>query len=307
MTELQENIRTLVHISGYVTLIIFILAVTEGLVFRFVLHKEFDVKGALCSFALKGARILSQSVPLLVTVPIGYWLSKHPIVDATNLGAFSYVILFFGYEFGFYVRHRFGHQTRWFWMSHQVHHSANHLNLSVALRVSVGEVLMGALIFHVVPLSILGFDPMTILGTAAIGGALALWNHSTWIPKLGPLEGILSTPSAHRVHHARNPEYLGTKGGANFGALTVIFDRLFGTYIPERDDVAIEYGLVDRVYSNNPITISFHLFAQAYRDLKKANNIFDVIAYFIGGPGDPWPPKRAKRNEYTEQNQAKQL
>lgn len=294
MTVIQENIRALAHISGYVTLIVFILAVVEGMVFRFVLHRDYDVSGALCSFFLKGVRIMSESIPLIVTIPVGYWLSKHPIYDATNFGLFSYVILFVGYEFGFYVRHRFGHQTRWLWMSHQVHHSANHLNLAVALRVSVGEILMGAMIFHVVPLSILGFDPITILGTAAIGGALALWNHSTWIPKLGPLEGILSTPSAHRVHHARNPEYLGKTGGANFGALTVIFDRIFGTYIPERDDVVIEYGLIDRIYSNNPITISFHLFVQAYKDLRKARSLIDVIRYFIDEPGAPWPPGPAK-------------
>lgn len=294
MTELQENIRALVHISGYVTLIIFILAVIEGIVFKFILHRDYDVSAALCSFFLKAVRVMSESIPLIVTVPVGYFLSQHPIYNATNLGLFSYVILFIGYEFGFYVRHRFGHQTRWFWISHQVHHSANELNLAVALRVSVGEILMGALIFHVVPLSMLGFDPITILGTAAIGGALALWNHSAWIPKLGPLEGILSTPSAHRVHHARNPEYLGTADGANFGALTVIFDRLFGTYMPERDDVVIEYGLVDRIYSNNPFKISFHLFVQAYKDLKKASHPIDVIRYFIEPPGAPWPPIRAK-------------
>jgi hypothetical protein len=108
------------------------------------------------------------------------------------------------------------------------------------------------------------------------------------------LEGILSTPSAHRVHHARNPEYLGAASGANFGALTVIFDRLFGTYKPERDDIVIEYGLVDRIYSNNPFTISFHLFVQAYKDLEKASNPIDVIRYFIEEPGAPWPPVRAK-------------
>lgn len=294
MMDLQENIRSLVHIAGYVTLTIFILAVIEGLIFKFYLKREYDVQGAACSFFLKGVRVLCESIPLVVTIPIGYWLSQHPIYDATNLGPISYIILFIGYEFGFYVRHRFAHQTRWFWISHQVHHSANHMNLAVSLRVSVGEILMGALIFHVVPLSLFGFDPITILGTAAIGGALALWNHSDWIPKLGPLEGILSTPSAHRVHHARNIEYLGEASGANFGALTLIFDRIFGTYMPERDDIKIQYGLVDPIHSNNPIKISFHLFVQAFHDLKQARNPWEVVRYFVDPPGAPWPPYRAK-------------
>ncbi|KAF0842860.1 sterol desaturase/sphingolipid hydroxylase (fatty acid hydroxylase superfamily) [Methylovorus glucosotrophus] len=300
MTEIQESLRTLAHISVYVTWIIFSLAVVEAVVLKYVLKQEYDLAGAACSFSLKIVRVFSQSIPLLVTVPVGYWLSRHPVVDLSNYGAISYLLLFIGYEFGFYFRHRFAHQTRWFWISHQVHHSANHLNLSVAFRVSVGEILMGAMLFHVIPLSLLGFDPITILGAAAIGGAIALWNHSTWIGKLGPLEGILSTPSAHRVHHARNPEYIGEKEGANFGALTVIFDRIFGTYMPERDDIKIEYGLVEPIRSNNPVTISFHLFKKAWVDLRQARSIAEVVSYLTSKPSDPWPPVRTDGVRYNK-------
>ena len=68
------------------------------------------------------------------------------------------------------------------------------------------------------------------------------WIHADWIPKLGWLEYVLNTPSAHRVHHARNPEYL----DANYGGVLIVFDRLFGTYIEERADVPCDYGLVSR-------------------------------------------------------------
>lgn len=43
-------------------------------------------------------------------------------------------------------------------------------------------------------------------------------------PRLGWLEYVLNTPSAHRVHHAANVEYL----DANFGGVLIVFDRLFG-------------------------------------------------------------------------------
>ena len=61
------------------------------------------------------------------------------------------------------------------------------------------------------------------------------WLHTTWVPKLGWLEGIVNTPSAHRVHHGSNPEYL----DANYGGVLMVFDRLFGTYRAERDDVPV--------------------------------------------------------------------
>ena len=74
----------------------------------------------------------------------------------------------------------------------------------------------------------------------------------TGFPRLGWLEGIFNTPSNHRVHHARNPEYL----DANFGGVLVVFDRLFGTYIPERDDVPLRLRHRSRLPSPRAIRSS---------------------------------------------------
>jgi sterol desaturase/sphingolipid hydroxylase (fatty acid hydroxylase superfamily) len=78
------------------------------------------------------------------------------------------------------------------------------------------------------------------------------WIHADWIPKLGWLEYVLNTPSAHRVHHARNPEYL----DANFGGVLIVFDRLFGTYVAEREEVPCDFGLVSPVTSPRAIRSS---------------------------------------------------
>ncbi len=54
------------------------------------------------------------------------------------------------------------------------------------------------------------------------------------------LEYVFNTPSAHRVHHASNVNYL----DANCGGVLIVFDRLFGTYIEERAEEPCRYGLV---------------------------------------------------------------
>ena len=54
------------------------------------------------------------------------------------------------------------------------------------------------------------------------------------------LEGILNTPSAHRVHHATNAEYL----DANYGGVLIIFDVYLAPRYAEREDVPCRYGLV---------------------------------------------------------------
>ena len=78
-------------------------------------------------------------------------------------------------------------------------------------------------------------------------------------------EGIINTPSAHRVHHASNLEYL----DANYGGVLVIFDRLFGTYVPERDDLKPRYGWVKPLTSNNPLRIVFQPWIDIVADLRK--------------------------------------
>jgi sterol desaturase/sphingolipid hydroxylase (fatty acid hydroxylase superfamily) len=52
-----------------------------------------------------------------------------------------------------------------------------------------------------------GFAPQMPLAAYAINLLYLFWIHAEWIPKLGFLEGILNTPSAHRVHHGANLNY----------------------------------------------------------------------------------------------------
>jgi hypothetical protein len=107
------------------------------------------------------------------------------------------------------------------------------------------------------------------------------------VPRLGPLEWVLNTPSHHRVHHASNGDYL----DKNFGGTLIVFDRLFGTYVPERADNPCRYGLVTPLSSHNPIFIALHEWLAMARDVLHARNWRERLAYCFGPPG--WSPKKA--------------
>ncbi|PAV79319.1 hypothetical protein WR25_26192 [Diploscapter pachys] len=79
------------------------------------------------------------------------------------------------------------------------------------------------------------------------------WIHTEMVPYLGPFEYILNTPSAHRVHHGRNPYCI----DRNYGGVLIIWDRLFGTYAAERKDEELAYGLVDPVNSFDQLYTQF--------------------------------------------------
>ena len=101
------------------------------------------------------------------------------------------------------------------------------------------------------------------------------WLHVTWIPRLGPLEGILNTPSAHRVHHACNPRYL----DANFGGMVLVFDRMFGTYVAERADEPCRYGLVHPLPSGHVLDVEFRTALDLLGDLGRALRRQDARAF----------------------------
>jgi sterol desaturase/sphingolipid hydroxylase (fatty acid hydroxylase superfamily) len=167
----------------------------------------------------------------------------------------------------------------WFWANHAVHHSPNQLNLSAAYRSALFGKLTGSAFFYL-PLIWAGFPVRAVAATLTLNLLYQFWIHVTWIPKLGWLEYVLNTPSAHRVHHAVNPEYL----DANYGGVLIVFDRLFGTYVAERPDLPCRYGLVHPQTSYNPLHVEFDQWMKLFKDAWSAGSLTAALGYLIMPP-----------------------
>ncbi len=110
--------------------------------------------------------------------------------------------------------------------------------------------------------------------------------HTEFIPRLGMFEGILNTPSSHRVHHASNPEYL----DKNFGGTIVLFDRVFGTYQAEEEGREIKYGLVGTPHSFNPFVLNFREWFYIVRDVRRQSTLCGKARAIFGAPGESSKP-----------------
>jgi sterol desaturase/sphingolipid hydroxylase (fatty acid hydroxylase superfamily) len=130
----------------------------------------------------------------------------------------------------------------------------------------------------------LGFPPKAVFAALALNLLYQFWLHTEWVPKLGWLEYVLNTPSHHRVHHAANADYI----DRNYGGVLIVFDRLFGTFAAERDDLPCRYGLVTPLVSHNPIRIAFHDWLKMTSDLRGARSGREAIGYLFGPPA--WRP-----------------
>ncbi len=244
---------------------------------------SFDWSEAWLSVADMAGRRLLALLPIGIATPVFAWVWDHRLFTIELSGFAAFIMLFLGLEFFYYWYHRVSHRVRFFWATHAVHHSPNQLTLSTSFRLGWTNKLSGTTLFYT-PLVFLGFDPKVVLTALSLNLLYQFWLHTTLIPKLGWLELILNTPSAHRVHHASNLDYL----DANYGGVLIIFDRLFGTYRAERVEEPCVYGLVKPMRTRNVLTMEFSQWSDLYRDMRQAPNPFSALALLVMPPG--WSP-----------------
>lgn len=160
-------------------------------------------------------------------------------------------------DFIYYWFHRASHVWKPLWAFHVVHHSSPLMNLTAAYRLNWFSALVSPFFF--IPAVIIGFPPEFIVLSYALNLLYQFFLHTEAVGKIKPVEGILDTPSAHRVHHGSNPLYI----DRNFGGVLMIWDRFFGTYQPETEKV--RYGITSGFVSQNPFRLVFFGFIDLFR------------------------------------------
>ena len=166
--------------------------------------------------------------------------------DSAAMMILTFVVI----DFAYYWYHRFNHQIKFLWALHHTHHSSMWMNLSVALRLNWVAQFIAPIGFS--PLIVLGCSPELLTAFLLFNLFFQFFLHNQYIGKLGWFEGkLLNTPSAHRVHHGSNDLYV----DKNYGGVLIVWDRFFGTYQPEIEQV--EYGVRSGLVGFNPFKIQF--------------------------------------------------
>ncbi|MDG1016288.1 MAG: sterol desaturase family protein [Woeseiaceae bacterium] len=185
----------------------------------------------------------------------------------------TWVIAFIMYDFFYYWMHRLHHEYRVLWATHVVHHHGEDYNLATALRQTSTGFLWKWIFF--LPMIIVGVPGEVFVSVAGVNLVYQFWVHTRHVGHLGWIEKIFVTPMNHRVHHAKNKEYI----DANYGGVFILWDRFFGTYIPERSDIKPVYGTVSQLNSWNPLWANFQVFYQMIQDTintKKMSDKFKI-------------------------------
>jgi sterol desaturase/sphingolipid hydroxylase (fatty acid hydroxylase superfamily) len=274
--------RHLIHHPHSRVLPLFLGAIAlEVAWYLLVRRRSYPWRETLASVGVFLLRIPEKLLKPVVVLPLAYLAWSHRFITIPLNTAWGWAALFFGVEIAYYWMHRYSHEVRWLWASHLVHHTPEQIHLASAFRLGATELLSGNWLFYF-PLYVLGLNPIAVGAMLGINLFYQFWLHTDIVGSLGPLEWILNTPAHHRVHHASNGEYL----DRNYGGILIIWDRLFGTFVQERPEAPVVYGLVDSLGTLNPITITFREWLAIARDFWRAPTWRERLRQLFGRPGD---------------------
>ncbi len=242
---------------------------------------RYETRDALTSLILGAGSVVSGILLGFIAWGFFIWLWALTPLD---LGASVWVIVlcFVLDDLRYYWVHRFGHRIRWVWASHVNHHSSQHYNLTTALRQTWTGTFTLMMIVRA-PLVLLGFHPGIVLFVGGLNLIYQFWIHTEAITRLPKwFEAVMNTPSHHRVHHGRNARYL----DANYAGVFIIWDKMFGTFVPEQADEKPDYGLVHNIATFNPLRVAFHEWVALFGDVTQPGlSLRQRLSYAFGPPG----------------------
>lgn len=258
-------------VAGMCTGIMFLLV---GVPTLFGALIAFDwIESNLSIFQLMGWQPIPYANPLSLD-------SRFPYVSIQAIPLLYWIAVLFAVDFLYYWFHRLSHEVNFLWGSHVTHHSSEQFNLAVSFRGGCFQRVFEYVFF--LPLAFLGVNWLMFLLCHRVLKLYQFWVHTAAVPELGPLEYVMVTPSNHRVHHGRNPQYI----DKNHGGIFIIWDRMFGTYEPEREK--INYGITNQLESFNPLWMTFHYYAQLWQETLTTRSWKNKIKVWFARPG--WKP-----------------
>ncbi len=281
----MKTIETILHflrslsleeILLYVFLSCFFIELLSRKARRLKIHSLSD---SINNLLIGGISFIFDFAFSMATFPLWMYLYEHCSIFSINSSKLSmFLLLFLLVDFSEYWFHRLSHEINLLWAAHVVHHQSEHFNLSVGLRTSFFIPLFNIFIYVLFPLA--GFDPADLLLIIFIQGICQLLIHTRLIGKLGFLEYIIVTPSSHRVHHGKNEIYI----DKNYGKFFIVWDRLFGTYQEETEEV--EFGITAPLEKDGPLYSLIEPYRKLVKLFKEAEEKEQRNSVLFGRPSE---------------------
>ena len=282
--------------SGVLFAALFAYVLVEALLLHFWRHRfrAREMRMVLLSLLTTGgvAATLTRVIGLIgIAEFAGLGARLAPFELGLSFGAWIHAWIV--YEFWYWVMHWSGHKVRLVWCTHSAHHAPGAINMAVGTHHHVLESLLVFPFFFGFMTALCGVHPILAVGFNVIDGLWGSFLHISdeVVPngRYGFLEKFMQTPSFHRVHHGKNARYL----DRNYNSVTLLWDWVFGTLEPLRDDESAVYGITRECDTGSFFDVHFREFVLLWRDVRDADGWGDRLRYLVKPPG--WSPDGSTR------------
>ncbi len=219
-------------------LILLIVAVTERLMpFNKDWNKrQCDISADVSSFVLVagifegGLKALSPALVAGFVIFFGLADSSYTLFPIHWPILAQLVVFTLSADLAKYWFHRWGHETKTGWKLHSIHHAVKRVYWFNGFRIHPLYHLIN-FVTAILPLLVLGAtEQVVVLYTIVLSVAAAI-QHANIDLKFGFLSYLFNTNEVHRWHHSKDI----AEGNANYGAVVMVWDVLFGTYFNRKN------------------------------------------------------------------------
>lgn len=143
----------------------------------------------------------------------------------------EFVVAVLVLDFAIWFQHLITHKIPVLWRLHRVHHADRDMDVTTAIRFHPVEIAL-SMALKIGLVYLLGPAALAVIVFEILLNGTAMFNHANIRLPLGldrVLRLFLVTPDMHRVHHSVHR----AEHDSNYGFALSVWDRMFGTYIPQ--------------------------------------------------------------------------
>lgn len=275
--------QTYAYVLNFAIPFFILLMIIEAVAAKIKNKEVVNSMDTISSLSSGFTNVIKDVLGLVIKIVVYAWLVEKIAIFEIKATWLAVVISFLYIDFVGYWVHRLEHSVNYFWNRHIVHHSSEEYNLACALRQSIST-FTTITTFLLIPMALVGvpYEVYAIVGPVHL--FMQFWYHTRLIGKMGILEKFMVTPSHHRVHHAINDEYM----DKNFAQIFIFWDKLFGTFQEELDNVPPVYGVRRQPRTWNPFLINFQHLALIIKDCWRTKSWKDKFLVWFMPTG--WRP-----------------
>lgn len=174
------------------------------------------------------SKVLEIIIFTYIILGVKSYLGLQDYGPLSHLNFFLLLFIFFvTHDFYMYWMHRFQHNNKYLWRTHEAHHSVREVDWLAGSRSHFSEILINQTI-EFAPIFFL-LDSQTAMymypAKALLDALWGMWIHANVDVHSGKLQYIINGPEMHQWHHANHHEVF----YKNYSTKIAAWDWIFGT------------------------------------------------------------------------------